>query len=168
MVRRNVFQMVGGFDEDFFTLGDDIDLCWRLKLRGYKTMINPWARAYHKVSATLSKRRRWQLRYFSERNTIRMLIKNYGRKMILLLGPIYFCILCAEFFTYCLVGRFDMAYAVAKAVGWNLKNIFSTIEHRKVVQRTRVIDDTEVLKRMKKTIYKIDYGLRLLKGQYTI
>jgi len=33
-VRRSAFDEVGGFDEEFFP-GEDIDLCWRLQLRGF-------------------------------------------------------------------------------------------------------------------------------------
>jgi GT2 family glycosyltransferase len=34
-VRRNAFEAVGGFVEELL-IGEDIDLCWRLQLRGYR------------------------------------------------------------------------------------------------------------------------------------
>jgi glycosyltransferase involved in cell wall biosynthesis len=34
-VRRSPFEAVGGFDESMF-VGEDIDLCWRLQLRGFR------------------------------------------------------------------------------------------------------------------------------------
>jgi glycosyltransferase involved in cell wall biosynthesis len=34
-VRRNAFEAVGGFAEEL-RIGEDIDLCWRLQLRGYR------------------------------------------------------------------------------------------------------------------------------------
>jgi glycosyltransferase involved in cell wall biosynthesis len=34
-VRREAFEHVGGFDENIF-VGEDIDLCWRLQLAGYR------------------------------------------------------------------------------------------------------------------------------------
>jgi GT2 family glycosyltransferase len=39
-VRRRPFEAVGGFDEDLLQ-GEDIDLCWRLQLRGYRFAIAP-------------------------------------------------------------------------------------------------------------------------------
>jgi glycosyltransferase involved in cell wall biosynthesis len=38
-VRRNAFEQVGGFAEDLFT-GEDIDLCWRLQLQGFRFEIS--------------------------------------------------------------------------------------------------------------------------------
>jgi glycosyltransferase involved in cell wall biosynthesis len=34
-VRRHAFELVGGFDERF-AVGEDVDLCWRLQLAGYR------------------------------------------------------------------------------------------------------------------------------------
>ena len=36
MVRRQVFEIANGFDEDFFMYGEDIDLCVRMDQLGYK------------------------------------------------------------------------------------------------------------------------------------
>lgn len=41
-VRRIAFEDVGGFNEELL-LGDDIDLCWRLQLRGFRFAIEPEA-----------------------------------------------------------------------------------------------------------------------------
>jgi len=39
-VRRVAFDAVGGFDEEM-TVGEDIDLCWRLQLEGYRFVTAP-------------------------------------------------------------------------------------------------------------------------------
>ena len=36
-MRRNVFEMVGGFDEDYFLYNEEVDLCKRTLSAGYKT-----------------------------------------------------------------------------------------------------------------------------------
>ncbi len=36
MVRRSVLQKTGGFDEQFFMYGEDIDLCYRIRQAGYE------------------------------------------------------------------------------------------------------------------------------------
>jgi glycosyltransferase involved in cell wall biosynthesis len=41
-VRRNAFEAVGGFAEDLL-VGEDIDLCWRLQLEGYRFVIGSGA-----------------------------------------------------------------------------------------------------------------------------
>ncbi|HTP13142.1 MAG TPA: glycosyltransferase, partial [Bacteroidota bacterium] len=36
MIRRRVFEEVGGLDEDFFMYGEDLDWCYRIKQKGWK------------------------------------------------------------------------------------------------------------------------------------
>ncbi|HEY7752021.1 MAG TPA: glycosyltransferase family 2 protein, partial [Ignavibacteriaceae bacterium] len=36
MMRRDVYEKAGGFDEQFFMYGEDLDLCYRIKEVGYK------------------------------------------------------------------------------------------------------------------------------------
>ena len=39
MVRRQALERIGGMDEALFLGSDDLDLCWRLRLSGYKLLI---------------------------------------------------------------------------------------------------------------------------------
>jgi len=50
--RREAWEAVGGFDEDFFMYCEDVDLGWRLQLAGYRAVFAPQARVYHRLSAT--------------------------------------------------------------------------------------------------------------------
>ena len=36
MIRKDIYEEVGGFDEDYFMYGEDLDLCFRIKKAGYK------------------------------------------------------------------------------------------------------------------------------------
>lgn len=47
MAPVNVLREVGGFDEDFFLYGEDMDLCLRVKESGYRVIYYPVARAVH-------------------------------------------------------------------------------------------------------------------------
>jgi GT2 family glycosyltransferase len=51
MVRRAVFEGLGGFDEELRNY-DDYDFCLRLREKGYKIIYTPYARAYHLESPT--------------------------------------------------------------------------------------------------------------------
>lgn len=46
-VRRAVLKDVGLFDEDYFMYGEDIDLCYRIKRKGWKIVYTPTTKAIH-------------------------------------------------------------------------------------------------------------------------
>jgi GT2 family glycosyltransferase len=47
MIRRNVFQAVGGFAEDFFMYSDDLDLSYRVHEAGYSVVCIPGCEVIH-------------------------------------------------------------------------------------------------------------------------
>jgi GT2 family glycosyltransferase len=52
MTRRAVFEELGGFDEAFEVAYNDVDLCLRLRERGYLVVYTPYAVLYHHQSAS--------------------------------------------------------------------------------------------------------------------
>lgn len=52
MIRRSVFEEVGGFDEKLKVAFGDIDLCLRVTQRGYRIVYTPYAQLYHYECAT--------------------------------------------------------------------------------------------------------------------
>ena len=50
--RRDVVLAAGGFDEWLGMYCEDVDLAWRLQLRGYRCLYVPQARVCHRLSAT--------------------------------------------------------------------------------------------------------------------
>ena len=71
--RREVWEALNGFDEGLFMYLEDVDLAWRMQLRGWGTVFAPEARVYHHLSATgggpLAS-------YYTGRNTIWVIVKN--------------------------------------------------------------------------------------------
>jgi GT2 family glycosyltransferase len=48
VVRRSVFEEVGGLDErDLAVAFNDVDLCLKIQQRGYRNLFTPWAELYH-------------------------------------------------------------------------------------------------------------------------
>jgi len=71
--RRDMWEALGGFDEDFFMYCEDVDLNWRAQLAGYRCLYTPRAVAYHRLSATGGG---VTASYYTGRNTIWVLGKD--------------------------------------------------------------------------------------------
>ena len=47
LMKKTVLQTVGAFDDDYFMFAEDLDLCWRAQLAGYKIVVSKASRVYH-------------------------------------------------------------------------------------------------------------------------
>ena len=74
-VRAEHFNEVNGFDNDFFAHQEEIDLCWRLKIKGYQIMVHPRSVVYHVGGGTLDDSSPFKT-YLNFRNNLFMLTKN--------------------------------------------------------------------------------------------
>ena len=77
-VRREVFDLLGGFDERFFMFFEDVDLGWRLNLLGYRYRYQPASVAFHKHHGTVSQFAGYRETFYLERNALFALYKNLG------------------------------------------------------------------------------------------
>lgn len=78
-VRTEVFKKLHGFDERFFMFYEDVDLGWRLNLRGWRVRYEPRSLAYHRHHASMSKvdtTDNARETYLLERNALAALYKN--------------------------------------------------------------------------------------------
>ncbi len=72
--RGSIFKELGGFDSDFFAHMEEIDLCWRMQLAGYRIRIVPQSVVYHLGGGTLSKLSPLKTK-LNHRNNLAMLYK---------------------------------------------------------------------------------------------
>ncbi|MEW5991778.1 MAG: glycosyltransferase family 2 protein [Chloroflexota bacterium] len=76
LVRRDVFLEVGGFDERFFAYYEDVDLGWRYWLLGWRLMLQPASRVFHRHHGTSRRLRKEQVDFLLTRNAIASAVKN--------------------------------------------------------------------------------------------
>jgi len=76
LYRRELFDEVGLFDEDFFAYLEDVDLAWRARWRGWRAIYVPSARVYHVHSATAREGSPWKTCWLA-RNKIQLIARNY-------------------------------------------------------------------------------------------
>ncbi|NLA47873.1 MAG: glycosyltransferase family 2 protein [Bacteroidales bacterium] len=114
MVRSDAWKKCGGFDDDFFAHMEEVDLCWRFHLAGYRVACIPESVIYHAGGGTLPYDTERKT-YLNFRNNMFLLYKNLpGSKLkkIILLRKILDGIAAIMFL---LKGRPSSFIAVRKA-----------------------------------------------------
>jgi GT2 family glycosyltransferase len=74
-VRAAAYNQLGGLDGWFFAHMEEIDLCWRMQLAGYRVMCQPQAVVYHVGGGTLPKGNTRKV-FLNFRNNLVMMAKN--------------------------------------------------------------------------------------------
>jgi GT2 family glycosyltransferase len=113
-VRAAVYHEMGGLDEYFFAHQEEIDLCWRMQLAGYKIYAQPQSVVYHVGGGTLPKGSSKKV-YLNFRNNLVMLFKNYtwGQRVIKL--PVRIALDAVSAWKELLAGEHKYFTAVLKA-----------------------------------------------------
>lgn len=78
MVRSSVYRKLGGLDNRFFAHMEEIDLCWRMQLEGWKVTVIPQSVVYHVGGGTLPASSPYKL-YLNYRNNLLMLQNNLAK-----------------------------------------------------------------------------------------
>ncbi|MDF9828867.1 glycosyltransferase family 2 protein [Parabacteroides sp. PF5-6] len=78
-IRTAVYKEAGGLDATFFAHQEEIDLCWRLRCRGYRLVCTPQSLVYHVGGATLEMESPRKT-FLNFRNNLLMIYKNLPEK----------------------------------------------------------------------------------------
>ena len=81
-VRAEVFRALDGFDERLFMFYEDVDLGWRLNLRGWRVRYEPSSISYHRHHASMSTVDISREYYLLERNALALLYKNLSEQTL--------------------------------------------------------------------------------------
>lgn len=74
LVRARIYKEVGGLDARFFAHQEEIEMCWRMRIRGYQIYCLPQSKVYHVGGGTLPKSNPMKT-YLNFRNNLTMLYK---------------------------------------------------------------------------------------------
>lgn len=74
LVRARIYKEVGGLDGRFFAHNEEIDMCWRIRIKGYRIVCVPQSVIYHVGGGTLPKSNPMKT-YLNFRNNLTMLYK---------------------------------------------------------------------------------------------
>jgi len=146
LYRRSALEDVTGLDGDFFAYLDDVDLAFRLRLRGWHGTYEPAAIAYHIGSATLGDPMHPRIARWMTRNQLLLLLKNYPVGVALRLLP-RICVYQLLWFLMVLRGGKLISY---------LRGLFDTIrllprlvQKRRLVQSQGKLTNPELLQALR-------------------
>lgn len=99
LLPREVFDELGGFDEEFFASHEDVDLSYRARLRGYRCRYVPSAVVRHRGSSTLGRTSALSV-FHGQRNLEWVYLKNTPGPLLLrtLPGHILYVVAAAIYF----------------------------------------------------------------------
>lgn len=153
IIRRDVFDKIGGFDEDFYMYLEETDLSWRVWLAGYRVVFVPQAVVYHAFNTPKKVFKKYYskyiVRYYGCRNYISTLIKNLEFVNLFRFLPLQVGCLFILSFLFVLRGNLQDGFYVLKAIGWNVWNLPVLFKKKYCINRDiRVKEDKEILIRV--------------------
>jgi GT2 family glycosyltransferase len=139
LYRREAVLAVGGFDEDYFCFGEDVDLGFRLRLAGYPARYVPEAVVTHVGGASSE----GQLAtYLGHRNQFWTLVKNTPAPF---LGPALLAHLSQSIFIGVLLGCRGRGRAFARAKWDAVAGLGRCWQKRRGVQSRRRVSSWQIL-----------------------
>ena len=141
---REAFELVNGFDADYFAYLEDVDLGFRLRMAGYKCIYLPAAVVHHVGSGSTNLRSDLAV-YYSHRNIVWTFFKDMPGLFLWILFPLHM-----------LVNLLTAITAISKKRGLiairakfdAFKDLSRILQKRKAIQSLRKISSLQLVKYM--------------------
>jgi len=158
LISREAWKRAGPLDERFAPDHQGLDLCWRVRLGGLRVLMMPLARVRHRQACRTSHAPAPGVhgdRYEEDRAAFATTLKNYGLLSLLWVIPLALVLGAFRLLFLALSRRFEEAYDLIAAWGWNVTHFGGTLARRRRIQRERRVKD-RLIRRFMETA-----GLRL-------
>lgn len=143
LFKKELFKKIGLFDENYFFYMEDIDLCFRAQLAGFKGWFEPKAIIYHIRMAT-SKNYLKNREYYVFFNMMQTIIKNFPFKLILadfnFLKIILINLNTVRYLIF--KGQFINAFRAELNIIFNFRRL---IKERGRVQSLKIVNDDYII-----------------------
>lgn len=137
--RRELFESLGGFDEDFFAHMEEIDLQWRMQLAGWRIVVEPKSVVYHLGGGTLPASSRKI--FLNHRNNLAMLFKCASPMQRAVVAVVRPATDMLEAFVNLVTLHPQRAWAIVRAWGEFIAWHGVLSRKRKAVVRTKKVDN---------------------------
>ncbi len=132
--KREMFERVGFFDEDFFAYYEDVDFNFRMQLAGYKCYYNPRAICYHKRGSTSKSKTGFET-MLCEKNLIAVRLKNYPFNILFRWIPFFIARRIQRYFLFIRDHSFKVFLSAVRGYLWGLIEIPKSLAKRGNIQK---------------------------------
>ena len=150
LYRRKALSEAGGFDKDYFCYVEDVDLGFRLRLIGYKSMYVPDAVVKHVGSATTGGQHSNFAVYHGHRNLVWTFVKNMPGMLFWILLPLHVMLNLVIIIYFSLKGRGSV---ILRAKRDAVKDIPKMWRKRRAIQAGRVATISEIWRTLDKRLF---------------
>jgi GT2 family glycosyltransferase len=140
LIPREIFERLGGFDERFFMVYEDVDLSYRARLAGFGCWYAADAIVRHAGSGTLGSMSKMAV-FYGQRNLEWTWIKNTPAWLLLRTLPAHLAYSIAGLLHYVTAGRGGAALAGKASALLGLPRV---LEQRWVLQRARTVQSETI------------------------
>lgn len=147
LFKKEVFNKIGFFDEDYFLYMEDVDFCFRAQLAGFKAWYEPKAVIYHKRMSTSSKNMSF-VEPECFRNMTMNIIKDYPLSLIFHKFN-WLKIILVHLNTIKYLAGKNYLWQALKADWYILTNFKKLLEKRKKIQSLKIVSDEYIISNVK-------------------
>ncbi len=150
MYKRDDYLAVGGMDQRYFCYVEDVDIGFRLRLRGHKCLYVHNAVAFHEGSVTTGLHSDFYI-YHGQRNSVYTFVKNMPWPLFIIYLPQFLLLNLAAILYFTLKGRPKIIFT-AKIDA--IKGLRKILETRSTVQKGRKASVGEIWRSMERGIFR--------------
>lgn len=151
LIKREVIDRVGLFDDDFWGYYEETDFCHRVWLAGYECWYYPHADCYHANGGTNTVLfKNSYIQFHSAKNKTLSFLKNFEIGTLIKIFPPYLAFNFVVSMAWLLQGKVKNSLSLYRALLWNIGQLPNTLNKRRKIQKDRVKKDRDIFRIIKK------------------
>ncbi|HVE75743.1 MAG TPA: glycosyltransferase family 2 protein [Actinomycetota bacterium] len=157
LVSRALVERCGLWDGTYFAFAEDLDLCTRARLSGFKVHVQPGARYRHALALVTGLRPggiKEPIRFYTRRNRLRTIVKNSAAYRVPFLIVFYLLLATTEVVVLAALRRFEEIPVYPKAFGSFFKTLPAVLKKRRAVQKRRAVPDRRLRRLMVSDVHR--------------